>query len=255
MKLRPNGLQSPRRNGAPPQGLRTPPPPKQIPVPETSAALGDSTSQAIRNDLTTEELIARAKHHIGVGETSRNTSFRAAADDMARAHAQGAKQRDIAKGVGKSVAWVNRLLKWQESGYVGAPFADKVVQGVNKGGSSPETAPTEPPSEVTAPSALTNGAAATSEGERPAASATAQAANALSDAPLADYHLPQELNRQDPERAFQRLADQWSTSAFRDLFLGSPKLAQERFVRDVLLVDFSRPVPVASLPSVDWSAR
>ena len=82
--------------------------------------------------MTKEELITRAKHHIGVGETSRNTSFRAAAEDMARAHAQGAKQRDIAKGVGKSVAWVNRLLKWQESGYVGAPFADKVVQGVNE---------------------------------------------------------------------------------------------------------------------------
>ncbi|TFW57966.1 hypothetical protein CT676_27615 [Bradyrhizobium sp. MOS001] len=153
------------------------------------------------------------------------------------------------------MAWVNRLLKWRESGRVGAPFADKIVQGVNKDDSPPTAAPTEPASDVIGPLALTDEATATSEGERSAAPAIAQATNTRSDAPLADCHLPQEFNRQDPERAFQRLANQWSSSAFRDLFLDSPKAAQERFVRDVLLADLSRPKPVASLPSVDWSAR
>jgi hypothetical protein len=233
MKPRPNGLQSLQRTGAPPQGLRAPPPPKQIPVPETSAALGDSTSQATDNDLTTEELIARAKQHIGVGETSRNASFRAAAYDMALAHAQGAKQRDIAKGVGKSVAWVNRLLKWQETGYVGAPFADKVVQGVNKDDSPPEAAPTEPPADVIAPSALAEEEAPT--GEVPAAPVITKATNTLSDASLADYHLPQVLNRQDPEGALQRLAEQWRSSPFRHFLLDSPQAAQLRFLRDVVL--------------------
>ena len=98
--------------------------------------------------MTNEELISRAKHHIGVGETSRSASFRAAADDMARACDQGAKQREVARGVGKSVAWVNRLLKWREGGCVGAPFADKVVQGVNKDDLPPGVAPTEPPLDV-----------------------------------------------------------------------------------------------------------
>lgn len=87
---------------------------------------------AVRDAVTTEELIIRAKRYIAIGETSRTTSFRAAAEDIARAHDQGATQRKIADGVGKSAAWVNRLLQWLKDGCVGAPFGDKVVQGVNK---------------------------------------------------------------------------------------------------------------------------
>ncbi|WLA81945.1 hypothetical protein [Bradyrhizobium elkanii] len=205
--------------------------------------------------MTKEELISRAKHHIEIGETSRNASFRAAAEDIWRACDQGAKQREVARGVGKSVAWVNRLLKWRERGYVGAPFADKVVQGVNKGDAPPVAAPTQTASDFVDPSALTDEAAAASEGEYPAARAITQATSTPSDAPLADYYRLQALNRQDPERAFQRLADEWSSIAFRDLLLDSPKAAQERFVRDVLLADLSRPKPVAPLPPIDWGAR
>jgi hypothetical protein len=58
-------------------------------------------------------LLNRAKQAIESGETS----LHAAAEDIAAAKAQGAKQREIAKVVGKSAAWVNRLLKWRESGY------------------------------------------------------------------------------------------------------------------------------------------
>ena len=212
-----------------------------------------SVVEATTGAMTNEELISRAKHHIGVGETSRNTSFRAAAEDMARAHAQGVKQRDIAKGVGKSVASVNRLLKWREGGGVGAPFADKIVQGVNKDNSPPGVAPTEPPSDVIAPSALTNEAAVTSEGERPAAPAIAQATKTLSDAPIGDYRLPQELNRQDPDRAFQRLSEQWRSIPFRDLLLNSPKAAQIRFLRDVVLPEVGGPQALELLASGDRS--
>lgn len=102
-------------------------------------SLSASRCDLASETLTTGELISRAKHHIGTGEASRRTSFRAAAEDIARACDQGATQREVAKGVGKSATWVNRLLKWREGGYVGAPFADKIVHGVNKQG--PPTKP------------------------------------------------------------------------------------------------------------------
>jgi len=63
--------------------------------------------------MTITELLSRAKHAIESGETS----LHAAAEDIASAQEQGATQRQIAEAVGKSPAWVNRLLKWRESGY------------------------------------------------------------------------------------------------------------------------------------------
>lgn len=235
MKLRSSGPQSPRRIAAPPQVIGTPSAPKQIPAPQKSSALANSPSEPTTGAMTNEELINRAKHHIGVGETSRTTSFRAAAEDMARACAQGATQREVAIGVGKSVAWVNRLLKWRESGCVGAPFADKIVQGVKKDELPPEGAPTNPLLDPVASSALTEEAAATGEGGHPAASAIPQVAHTLADATTSDYHLPQALNRRDPDQAFQQLAAEWRSSPFRHLLLDSPRAAQLRFLRDVVL--------------------
>ena len=63
--------------------------------------------------MSVTELLSRAKHAIESGETS----LRAAAEDIAAAQEQGATQRQIGEAVGKSAAWVNRLLKWRESGY------------------------------------------------------------------------------------------------------------------------------------------
>jgi hypothetical protein len=63
--------------------------------------------------ITVPELLSRAKQAIESGETS----LHAAAEDMAAAQEQGATQRQIAEAVGKSAAWVNRLLKWRQSGY------------------------------------------------------------------------------------------------------------------------------------------
>jgi len=62
---------------------------------------------------TVEELLSRAKRAIEAGEMS----MQAAAEDIAAAQKQGATQRQIAGAIGKSAAWVNRLLGWRESGY------------------------------------------------------------------------------------------------------------------------------------------
>ena len=63
--------------------------------------------------MSVTELLSRARRAIESGEAS----LRAAAEDIAVAQEQGATQRQIAEAVGKSAAWVNRLLKWRESGY------------------------------------------------------------------------------------------------------------------------------------------
>jgi hypothetical protein len=63
--------------------------------------------------MSVTELLSRAKQAIESGETS----LRAAAEDIAAAEEQGATQREIAEAVGKSAAWVNRLLRWRQSGY------------------------------------------------------------------------------------------------------------------------------------------
>jgi hypothetical protein len=64
------------------------------------------------------ELLCRAKINILTGENH----FRKAAEDIAAAAERGATQRKIAAGVGRSVAWVNQLLQWRESGYQETPF-------------------------------------------------------------------------------------------------------------------------------------
>ena len=63
--------------------------------------------------ITITKLLDRAKQAIESGETS----LHAAAEDIAAAREQGATQRQIGEAVGKSAAWVNRLLKWRQSGY------------------------------------------------------------------------------------------------------------------------------------------
>lgn len=63
--------------------------------------------------MLTHELLVRAKNAIHAGDKS----LRSAAEDIANAQAQGATQRDIARAVGKSAAWVNRLLQWKDKGF------------------------------------------------------------------------------------------------------------------------------------------
>jgi type IV secretory pathway VirB10-like protein len=63
--------------------------------------------------MTIDELLSRAKQAIESGEKS----MRTAAEDIVAAQLLGATQRQIARAIGKSAAWVNRLLRWRESGY------------------------------------------------------------------------------------------------------------------------------------------
>jgi hypothetical protein len=211
-------------------------------------------SDAASSPMTRAELLSRAKTQI----ESCETSLRAAAEDIARAYEQGATQREVAQGVGKSPAWVNRLLRWRSSGYEGTAFGGKFVQGLNKKALPLEPNSAEPGLASTACTVLGENGSADSGGERiadavempgsieaqervitaaalPPASKILSAANASG-----DYQFPAGCNRQDPERAFQRLAQQWSSSPIRDLFLDSPKAAQDRFLRDVLLPELGR---------------
>lgn len=68
----------------------------------------------------------RAKQAILAGEQGLREGYKEAADYLAMAEAEDrTTQREMASGVGKSVGWVNRLLKWREGGYRGeTPFAE-----------------------------------------------------------------------------------------------------------------------------------
>jgi hypothetical protein len=68
---------------------------------------------------TIAKLHDKARRAIAAGEGS----FRHAAEYLAEARKQGATQRQSAKAIGKSPAWVNRLLKWRSGGYRETPFA------------------------------------------------------------------------------------------------------------------------------------
>jgi hypothetical protein len=60
-----------------------------------------------------DKLHDKARRAIESGENK----FRDAAECLAEAQKLGATQRQSAKGIGKSPAWVNALLKWRSSGY------------------------------------------------------------------------------------------------------------------------------------------
>src|SRR5262245_15490815 len=59
------------------------------------------------------EAIDLARQAIATSERN----LRLAADYLAFAEERGKTQRQMAQGVGKSAAWVNRLLQWHRSGY------------------------------------------------------------------------------------------------------------------------------------------
>jgi hypothetical protein len=84
-----------------------------------STDIGPTTAFVKGNRTTKDDLLSRAKDAIEAGDKS----LREAADALALAQEDfKASQREIADAVGKSVAWVNRLLQWQRQGCVGTPF-------------------------------------------------------------------------------------------------------------------------------------
>src|ERR1700722_14151627 len=71
--------------------------------------------------LSVAEHLSRAKHDITAGDKS----LRSAAEHIAAAIEAGASQRDVAATVGKSPAWINRLLQWRDSDYrASGPFSE-----------------------------------------------------------------------------------------------------------------------------------
>lgn len=60
-----------------------------------------------------EALLSDARLSIERGETE----LKRGVEKMAEAERLGASHRDIAKAVGKSASWVNRMLKWRERDY------------------------------------------------------------------------------------------------------------------------------------------
>ena len=79
--------------------------------------------------LLIENLLSNAKAEIvsaeqvlAVADETATQHYRAAADRIADAQKQGASQRKIAKEVGKSLGWVNRLQRWRKEGYLDSPF-------------------------------------------------------------------------------------------------------------------------------------
>ena len=67
---------------------------------------------------TIAKLHDKARRAIAAGEGS----FQQAAEYLAEARKHGATQRQSAKAIGRSPAWVNTLLKWRASGFKDTPF-------------------------------------------------------------------------------------------------------------------------------------
>jgi hypothetical protein len=65
-----------------------------------------------------DKLHDKARRAVQAGEHK----FRQAAEYLAEARKLGATQRQSAKAIGKSPAWVNALLKWKAAGYKDTPF-------------------------------------------------------------------------------------------------------------------------------------
>jgi hypothetical protein len=81
-------------------------------------AARDNTARKLIKPPSITDLLNRAEACISAGEDR----FREAAEAITAANELGATQRQIAKTVGKSAAWVNGLLKWRLAGYPDTPF-------------------------------------------------------------------------------------------------------------------------------------
>lgn len=128
--------------------------------------------EEIKN-LKVEDLLRQAKLSIEQGEER----WHQAAEDIAAASEQGATQRQIAKAVGKSAAWVNGLLKWRTGGYQGTPFGPQVKARRDAASFSP-TERTETNSRPASPSEAKASTAAQAEADKARADAAAAKARA-----------------------------------------------------------------------------
>ena len=153
--------------------------------------------------MSVTELLSRAKQAIESGETS----LRAAAEDIAAAEEQGATQREIAEAVGKSAAWVNRLLRWRQSGYQDAtafgPQAKASRQRARRV-QSPEQKKQQPASmSEQAQAAAARARAETAKAEAAKAKAEAQKAKAEAAKAKADATTARAKEKASSERFFR----------------------------------------------------
>ncbi len=88
------------------------------------------------------ELLSIAADAVASGDRS----FRVAAENIGKAQEQGASQRQIARAIGKSVGWVNRLLAWRREGCIGDAFGGQRKRRVQAPEQQPDSATQgEPP--------------------------------------------------------------------------------------------------------------
>jgi hypothetical protein len=188
-------------------------------------------------------LLVLAKKAIVSGERD----LRRAAEYIAAAQRSGASQRLIAASVGKSAAWVNRLLQWQKSGYLddtafGAQSKagrartrvqstkqaelEKECRGRRAGGAGAETGA----SRATLSAGRCTQEVLLSEGaiEHVLISPTSTQDYSSKQ----DLLIPELLDRRDVEKEFVRLNDRWIE--FRRCLENAPAAARKRFFQEVL---------------------
>ncbi len=79
------------------------------------------------NTSTKDDLLQRAKDAIEAGEQSLHDAAEALAEAQ---EVHGTSQAEMARAIGKSVAWVSYLLQWRRQGYKGdSPFGPKTKAG------------------------------------------------------------------------------------------------------------------------------
>lgn len=153
--------------------------------------------------LTVNELTSRARLAIKSGETS----LRAAAEDLAAAQALGATQRQIAAAVGKSPAWVNRLLRWRAGSYEDdtafGPQARASRQGVQRVYSTEQRKPEPATSSQQAQAAAARARAETAKAEAAKAKADALKAQAEAAKAKADAQRAKASAKAEQDRSFR----------------------------------------------------
>jgi hypothetical protein len=114
-----------------------------------------------------DKLHHKARSAIESGEDK----FREAAEYLAEALELGATQRQSAKAINKSPAWVNALLKWRNGGYRNTPFGPQSKARRASAVQAPKRPPTSA-EQAQAQTARANAERATAEAQRAKAEAT-----------------------------------------------------------------------------------
>jgi hypothetical protein len=183
-------------------------------------------------------LLNLAKKAIASGERD----LRRAAEYIAAAQKSGASQRLIAASVGKSPAWVNRLLQWQKSDYL-----DDTAFGAQSKASRARTRVQATESAKTEKECRVRGTGRAGAETREMLSDSGRNHEALLGETVRDHALtssvqwrlseenlliPEQLDRRDVEKEFVRLGERWIE--FRRCLENAPGAARRRFISEVM---------------------